>query len=164
MTYIYDRNDIYTEGTTAFNPDKMMSRVPVMIVTGDVSVLENTSDKNTQITVDIEYYNMQDPTRNFSMVNAAMRPQGTSSMGYPKKNFRIYTKKIDDTVLYDYTGKVVKDKLYSFKEGSQPVNCWCLKADYAESSGTHNTGIARLWNKALYNVQINGEYVCRPYD
>lgn len=161
MTSIYNRNDIYTEGTTAFNPDKMMSRVPVMIVTGDIPVLENTSDKNTQITVDIEYYNMQDPTRNFSMVNAAMRPQGTSSMGYPKKNFRIYTKKIDDTVLYDYTGKVVKDKLYSFKEGSQPVNCWCLKADYAESSGTHNTGIARLWNKALYNVQINGEYVCR---
>ena len=161
MTSIYDRNDIYTEGTTAFNPDKMMSRVPVMIVTGDVSVLENTSDKNTQITVDIEYYNMQDPTRNFSMVNAAMRPQGTSSMGYPKKNFRIYTEKIDDTVLYDYTGKIVKDKLYSFREGSQPVNCWCLKADYAESSGTHNTGIARLWNKALYNVQINGEYVCR---
>lgn len=161
MTSIYDRNDIYTEGTTTFNPDKMMSRVPVMIVTGDVSVLENTSSKNTQITVDIEYYNMQDPTRNFSMVNAAMRPQGTSSMGYPKKNFRIYTKKIDDTVLYDYTGKIVKDKLYSFREGSQPVNCWCLKADYAESSGTHNTGIARLWNKALYNVQINGEYVCR---
>lgn len=161
MTSIYDRNDIYTEGTTAFNPDKMMSRVPVMIVTGDIPVLENTSDKNTQITVDIEYYNMQDPTRNFSMVNAAMRPQGTSSMGYPKKNFRIYTKKIDDTVLYDYTGKVVQDKLYSFKEGAQPVNTWCLKADYAESSGTHNTGIAKLWNKALYNVQINGEYVCR---
>ena len=161
MTSIYDRNDIYTEGTTAFNPDKMMSRVPVMIVTGDIPTLENTSSKDTQIMVDIDYYNMQDPTRNFRMENAAMRPQGTSSMGYPKKNFRIYTKKINDTVLYDYTGKIVKDKLYSFKEGSQPVNCWCLKADYAESSGTHNTGIARLWNKALYNVQINGEYVCR---
>lgn len=161
MTSVYERNDVYTEGTTSFNPDRMMSRVPVMIVTGDIPVLENTSDKNTQITVDIEYYNMQDPTKNFSMINAAMRPQGTSSMGYPKKNFRIYTKKIDDTVLYDYTGKVVQDKLYSFREGAQPVNTWCLKADYAESSGTHNTGIARLWNKALYNVQINGEYVCR---
>ena len=161
MTSIYDKNDIYIEGTTSFNPDKMMSRVPVMIVTGDIPVLENTSDKNTQITVDIEYYNMQDPTKNFSMVNAAMRPQGTSSMGYPKKNFRIYTKKIDNTILYDYNGKVVQNKLYSFKEGAQPVHTWCLKADYAESSGTHNTGIAKLWNKALYNVQINGEYVCR---
>lgn len=161
MTSIYEKNDIYIEGTTSFNPDKMMSRVPVMIVTGDIPVLENTSDKNTQITVDIDYYNMQDPTKNFSMVNAAMRPQGTSSMGYPKKNFRIYTKKIDDTILYDYNGKVVQDKLYSFKDNAQPVHTWCLKADYAESSGTHNTGIAKLWNKALYNVQINGEYVCR---
>lgn len=161
MTSVYEKNDVYTEGTTSFDPNKMMSRVPVMIVTGDIPVLENTSDKNTQIIVDIDYYNMQDPTRNFSMVSAAMRPQGTSSMGYPKKNFRIYTQKVDDTILYDSNGKVVQDKLYSFKEGSQPVNCWCLKADYAESSGTHNTGIAKLWNKALYNVQIDGEYVCR---
>lgn len=161
MTSVYEKNDVYTEGTTSFDPNKMMSRVPVMIVTGDIPVLENTSDKKTQIIVDIDYYNMQDPTRNFSMVSAAMRPQGTSSMGYPKKNFRIYTQKVDDTILYDSNGKVVQDKLYSFKEGSQPVNCWCLKADYAESSGTHNTGIAKLWNKALYNVQIDGEYVCR---
>lgn len=161
MTSVYEKNDVYTEGTTSFDPNKMMSRVPVMIVTGDIPVLENTSDKNTQIIVDIDYYNMQDPTRNFSMVSAAMRPQGTSSMGYPKKNFRIYTQKVDGTILYDSNGKVVQDKLYSFKEGSQPVNCWCLKADYAESSGTHNTGIAKLWNKALYNVQIDGEYVCR---
>lgn len=161
MTSVYEKNDVYIEGTTSFDPNKMMSRVPVMIVTGDIPVLENTSDKNTQIIVDIDYYNMQDPTRNFSMVSAAMRPQGTSSMGYPKKNFRIYTQKVDDTILYDSNGKVVQDKLYSFKEGSQPVNCWCLKADYAESSGTHNTGIAKLWNKALYNVQIDGEYVCR---
>lgn len=161
MTSVYEKNDVYTEGTTSFDPNKMMSRVPVMIVTGDIPVLENTSDKKTQIIVDIDYYNMQDPTRNFSMVSAAMRPQGTSSMGYPKKNFRIYTQKVDGTILYDANGKVVQDKLYSFKEGSQPVNCWCLKADYAESSGTHNTGIAKLWNKALYNVQIDGEYVCR---
>lgn len=161
MTSVYEKNDVYTEGTTSFDPNKMMSRVPVMIVTGDIPVLENTSDKKTQIIVDIDYYNMQDPTRNFSMVSAAMRPQGTSSMGYPKKNFRIYTQKVDGTILYDSNGKVVQDKLYSFREGSQPVNCWCLKADYAESSGTHNTGIAKLWNKALYNVQIDGEYVCR---
>lgn len=29
-----------------------------------------------------------------------------------------------------------------------------MKADYAESSGTHNTGIARLWNKALYDARV----------
>ena len=161
MLEVYDRNDIYIDGTTTFSPDKMVSRLPVMVVTGDIPVLENTSDKDTQIVVDIEYTDMQNPSRSFRMEGAAMRPQGTSSMGYPKKNFRIYTQKVDGTVLYDADGNVVEDKLYSFKDKAQPVNCWCLKADYAESSGTHNTGIARLWNTALMNLQIDGEYVCR---
>ena len=154
MMEIYDRNDVYISGTATFSPDKMTSRLPVMIVTGDIPTLENTSDKDTQIIVDIEYTNLQDPTRSFTMKNAAMRPQGTSSMGYPKKNFRIYTRKNDGTILYDSNGREVKDKLYAFKAGSQPVDCWCLKADYAESSGTHNTGIARLWNKALYDARV----------
>lgn len=161
MMEVYDRNDVYEEGTVTFSPEKMMGRLPVMIVTGDIPILENTSDKDTQIVVDIEYYNMQDSSRNFTMKNAAMRPQGTSSLGYPKKNFRIYTEKVANTVLYDANGNVVEDKLYAFKSGAQPVNCWCLKADYAESSGTHNTGIARLWNDALFNAQIDGEYKLR---
>ena len=161
MMDVYDRNNVYIDNTTNFSPEKMMSRLPVMIVTGDIPTLENTSDTGTQIEVDIEYYNMQDPSRNFTMKKAAMRPQGTSSMGYPKKNFRIYTQKIEDTQLFDANGQLVLDKMYSFKNNAQPVDCWCLKADYAESSGTHNTGIARLWNDALYNAQVDGEYKLR---
>lgn len=161
MMEVYDRNDVYEEGTTTFSPNKMMNRLPVMIITGDIPILENTSDKDEQIVVDIEYYNIQDPSRSFTMKNAAMRPQGTSSMGYPKKNFRIYTHKVANTELYDSNGILVENKLYSFRDKAQPVNCWCLKADYAESSGTHNTGIAKLWNDALYNAQIDGEYKLR---
>lgn len=173
MLEVYNRNDIYEEGSTIMDYNKMAGRLPVMIVTGDIPTLENTSDKDTQITVDIEYINLQDSTRSFTLKNAAMRPQGTSSMGYPKKNFRIYTNKLDNTVLYNYEGKIVEDRLYSFKDNAQSVDCWCLKADYAESSGTHNTGIAKLWNKALINAQvthtfgvdnprnINSEYVLR---
>jgi hypothetical protein len=155
MLEVYDRNDVYEAGRDIFDATKMSSRLPVMIVTGDIPTLENTSDKDTQIVVDIEYTNMQDPSKSFRMVNAAMRPQGTSSMGYPKKNFRIYTQKLDETIFYDAEGNVVEDRLYSFKDGAQPVDCWCLKADYAESSGTHNTGIARLWNKALYDARVS---------
>lgn len=161
MIEVYDRNNVYAENSNAFDYEKMMSRLPVMIVTGDIPTLESTSDKDTQITVDIEYYNLQDQSRSFKMKNAAMRPQGTSSMGYPKKNFRIYTQKRDDTVVYDANGAVITDKLYSFTKEAQPVNCWCLKADYAESSGTHNTGIARLWNKVLVDTKIDDEYPLR---
>ena len=161
MLDVYDRNDIYESGTALFATERLSSRLPIMIVTGDIPTLENTSNKDTQIVVDIEYTNLQDSSKSFKMVNAAMRPQGTSSMGYPKKNFRIYTQKLDNTIVYDANGQVIENKLYSFKDGAQPVDCWCLKADYAESSGTHNTGIARLWNDALFNAQIDGEYKLR---
>ena len=160
MLEVFDRNDIYEEGTVNLSVDKLQGQLPVMVVTGDIPTLENTTNKDTQITVDIEYYNLQDPTKSFTMKNAAMRPQGTSSMLYPKKNFRIYTQKLDSTVL-TVNGDVVENKLYSFVNGAQPVNCWCLKADFAESSGTHNTGIARLWNDLLVNSTIDGEYVFR---
>lgn len=158
---VYYRNDILEDGTSSLSIDKLERFLPVMIVTGNIPILENTNNKKEQITVDIDYYNLQDPTKSFSMKKAAMTPQGTSSMSYPKKNFKIYTKKINDTIVYDYQGKVIEDKLYAFKEGSQPVKTYCLKADYAESSGTHNTGIARLWNAAMYNAQIDGEYKLR---
>lgn len=38
---------------------------------------------------------------------------------------------------------------------------WTLKADYAESSMTHNAGVARLWGSAMKNVLIGGENVCQ---
>lgn len=161
MLAVYDKNDVYVEGTQDFSTDILAGQLPVMIVTGDIPALEGTTDKNKEIVVDVEYTNLQDPTRSFSVKNGVLRPQGTSSMSYPKKNFRLYTQRRDDTILYDADGKVVADKLYSFKEGAQPVNCWCMKADYAESSGTHNTGVARLWNDVMKNALIDGEFKCR---
>lgn len=161
MISVHDRNNIYTEGTLDISPDALMNTLPVMIVTGDVPVLEDTTDKNLEIVVDVEYTNMQDPTRSFTLKNAIMRPQGTSSMSYPKKNFRLYTQRRSDTILYDYEGNIVESRLYSFKEGAQPVKCWCMKADYAESSSTHNTGIARLWNDVMKNALIDNDFKCR---
>ena len=154
MMDVYYRNDIYEDGTSSFSPYKAQHRLPVMIVTGDIPTLEGATSTSTQITVDVTYTNEQDPSKSFTMKDAAMRIQGTSSLAYPRKNFRIYTTKVDSTIVYDAEGKVIEDKLYSFKDGAQPVDCWCLKADYAESSGTHNTGIARIWNEAMYNAQI----------
>ena len=161
MQEIYYRNDVTDSTGNALSIDKLEKFLPVMLVTGNIPVLENTKNKKEQITVDVEYYNLQDPTKSFTMKSAAMTPQGTSSMSYPKKNFKLYTKKIEDTKVYDYQGNEIEDKLYAFKDGAHPVKTWCLKADYAESSSTHNTGIARLWNDALYNASIDGEYKLR---
>ena len=161
MQNIYYRNDVTDSTGLILSLEKLEKFLPVMLVTGNIPTLENTKNKKEQITVDVEYYNLQDPTKSFTMKKAAMTPQGTSSMSYPKKNFKLYTKKIEDTKVYDYQGNEIKDKLYAFKDGAQPVKTWCLKADYAESSSTHNTGIARLWNDVMYNASIDGEYKLR---
>lgn len=158
---VYDRNNIYQEGTTEFSTEALSGQLPILIITGNIPALEATTDKNMQIDVDVEYINLQDPARSFKMTDAALRPQGTSSMSYPKKNFRLYSAKKDSTRVYDADGKEIADRRYAFKTGAQPVSCWCFKADYAESSGTHNTGIARIWNDAMKNAQVNGEYKCR---
>lgn len=161
MTKLYNKNNILSSDGTTFDTEKLAAQCPAMIITGNIPVLENTSNKKEQIIVDVNYINMQDPTKSFTMKGAAMRPQGTSSMSYPKKNFRLYTNQVDDTEVYDYQGNKVEDKLYAFKDNAQPVDVWCLKADYAESSGTHNTGIARLWNKVMYDAVIDGEHKLR---
>lgn len=155
---LYDRNNIYEDGTRNFSVDKLAAQCPVFIFTGDIPALENTTDKNKAIYVDVEYINMQETWRSFTGKAIRLTPQGTSSMGFPKKNLRPYTGYGE---VWDNMGKIMVDGLYAFKEGAQPVNVWCLKADYAESSGTHNTGIARLWNEVMYNAQVNGEYVLR---
>ena len=163
----YDRNDVYIENTEIMSADKLATKTPIIIITGNVNKLQNFTeqDKKTYVKMDkIEVINNADPTRNLTLINASMRCQGTSSMAYPRKNFRFYTQadSKDETVpkyttrMFDWQGKEItgKQRLYSFKEGSQPVKCWCLKADYAESSSTHNTGVARMWNDYMKNIRI----------
>lgn len=142
--------------------------------------LEQTTDKKKSVEMDVIYYNPMDKSKNFKFVKAYITPQGTSSMYYPKKNYRIYTQKTNtrmflsidennpleyvdmikskfgenetDRIYEKYRGldkKTVKKRVYSFKDNAQPVKCWCLKADFAETSSSHNTGIGRLWGDVL---------------
>jgi hypothetical protein len=159
MLEAYERNNIL-DGN-ALDLDALASQCPVLKVTGDIPTLEATTNKDETIYVDVEYVNMQHPSLSFTGTHMMMKPQGTSSMGYPKKNFRLYTRKHDDTKIYNAEGQEIEDRLYAFTQNAQPVDCWCFKADYAESSGTHNTGVARLWNKVMFDAQIGGEYKLR---
>lgn len=166
MLSIYNRNNV-TTSDGQLSPEKLVNTLPVMYFTGldenrGIPYLETQTGKAaTKIDTyfDIEYQNSQDRTRNFKMTNARVRIQGTSSSYYPRKNYRFYSNTEDlDTVVYDWRGNVIEDRLYSFKDGAQPVDCWCLKTDYAESSGSHNTGVARLWNDVLKNALIDNEH------
>jgi hypothetical protein len=100
---------------------------------------------------------------NFKLVGGCIRLQGTSSLAYPIKNYRIYMKNASKVEGQLYlgcneqgVGGALQEKAkYSFRPagGGQkqaaPVDCFCLKADFAESSSSHNTGMARLVQNVL---------------
>jgi hypothetical protein len=155
MLEIYTRNDIY-DALSEIDPEKIVNYLPVMYFTcleddkntvlGGIPTLEARTDadaKNDEIYCAIKYVNAQDPTKNFSIDRSRVRLQGTSSIKYPKKNWRFYTGK-KYGVMLDYQGNVIPNGKYAFKDGSIPTDRWCLKADYAESSSSHNTGTARI--------------------
>lgn len=69
-----------------------------------------------------------------------MYAQGTSSMEYPVKNLRLR-----------FRGK--NDYFTVFPDIS-PVEIICMKADYMESSGSHNTGAANLIDDLYANASL----------
>lgn len=162
---LYNRNDILDGKLISY--EKISEFIPVILLTGEnIFWLESQKDTDIEIEIDVEYINKQDPTHQFRFYGGCCRIQGTSSAGYVRKNWRIYSKRKDRYVadVYDWQNVLSTDskRRIAFKEGAVPVNCWTLKADYAESSGTHNTGIATLWNDVMYNAKhsTNG-YICR---
>jgi len=69
---------------------------------------------------------------------AIMYCQGTSSMEYPVKNLRLRWKN--------------SDNYFTVKPDLSPVEIICMKADYMESSGSHNTGAANLIDDIYANA------------
>ena len=100
---------------------------------------------------------------NFKCVGGCIRLQGTSSLAYPIKNYRIYFKNASKVAgdLYlgcdeqGVGGELQEDAKYSFRQAgtsnkaAAPVGCFCLKADFAESSSSHNTGMAKIVQNIL---------------
>lgn len=122
------------------------------------------NDKDTKYNVDemlcIKKGNQE---LNFKLVGGCIRLQGTSSLAYPIKNYRIYFKDANKQKGKLYLGcdeqgqggELQEEVKYSFRPESStqkaaaPVDCWCLKADFAESSSSHNTGLAKLVQNTL---------------
>ena len=69
-----------------------------------------------------------------------MYGQGTSSMEYPVKNLRFKSK------------LKVNDEKFLFTVNDNKVDLVCLKVDYMESSGSHNTGTGNLVQNLLDNM------------
>lgn len=135
-------NDIFDRYGNA-SREKMANLIPIMILEGN-PLPETKMDEKPGINV---YFNHPfDPDKNFERIGMAsdINVQGTSSLQYPIKNFKIRLDK-----------KLNKEqrKPYAMENGMIPETIFCLKADYMESSHSHNTGLAKLFD-TMYNGKI----------
>ena len=98
----------------------------------------------------IEYVNLQDPSKSFisdSDIDAnkpLVDVQGTSSAGYPRKNWKIKFKSAG----FDMTELGTHESKYKLRDDSIPESTFTFKTDFAESSGVHNTGLAAYYEAA----------------
>lgn len=134
----------------------------------DYAAAMNNKDDRYDIVEALHIIKGNDLRLNFRYVGGCIRLQGTSSLAYPRKNYRLYFKNsakqygqlyvgvdaqgtggtLDATNLFsmNFTNEATGKKPY-------PVDLWCFKADFAESSSSHNTGMARLTNDTLVRVE-----------
>ena len=87
----------------------------------------------------IEYVDPQHPENNIPKGTiVTCYAQGTSSLEYPVKNLRIY----------------FKEDPYALFSDVPPVHLFTLKADYMESSSSHNTGTANALNELYDSIGL----------
>ena len=148
MVVLFEKNQVMDDEGTDVDIDKLRAMgKSVMRIVGDVNLVNQTNNKKFEVPVDIYFYSAYGKEYDFIIYQCGLRIQGTSSTTYPRKNYRIYFSRSAKygTKLY-VNGVEAADCMYSFKPGARPIDIFCLKADFSDSSSTHNTGAVRIVN------------------
>jgi len=154
MVILFENNDVLNEEGTDVDIDKLRAKgKAVMRIVGDVNLVNATNNKKFEVPVDIYFYSPYGKEYDFYIKGAGLRIQGTSSTTYPRKNYRLYFSRSDKYNTEFYINGVLQQDadgnnifLYSFKPGARPIDIFCLKADFSDSSSTQNTGGVRIVN------------------
>lgn len=148
MVTLWNANDVMDDEGQEVDIEKLRAQGKgVMRIVGDVELVNQTNNKKFEVRVDVYFYSPYGKEYDFILRQAGLRIQGTSSTTYPRKNYRIYADR--DGCVLEVNGVEVPSKEYAFMPGARPVKIWCLKADYSDSSSTHNTGAVRLINDVM---------------
>ncbi|MCD8134624.1 MAG: CotH kinase family protein [Parabacteroides gordonii] len=140
---VYERNQVYDEyGNISYQ--KVLEKIPCMILEGPLPTFKG--DKKTN---KLYFTDLQSPARSFSCDKIENNVQGTSSQYYPRKNFKF---KFKAPITYTESGDTSDN--YALRADSIAVNCFCIKADFAESSSTHNAGMAKIIDNLLKDMDI----------
>lgn len=149
MVLLFQKNDILNDQDEV-DIDKLRAQgKSVMRIVGNVDLVNQTNNKKFEVPVDVYFYSQYGKEYDFVARHVGLRIQGTSSTTYPRKNYRIYFYRLENGCTLEVNGVNVPDMTYSFKPGARPVSIFCLKADFSDSSSTHNTGAVRIVNEVF---------------
>lgn len=136
---VRDRNMI-TDDSGKITVDKISLSIPYMIMECP-ELPQFKGDKKKGMSV--KYVDGLHPDYSFEAVGCEFDVQGTSSAGYPVKNFKV---KLKSGITYTASGEYADGWLYD-KENSLPTKVFCLKADYASSEHANNVMLVDYYDK-----------------
>ena len=142
---ILKRNNVYNESSTDVDMTKVLNnlKIPCLVIVGTLPV-----DKK-YLPCSLYYTDPVNTAKSWTCTDGKIAVQGTSSLTYPVKNYKF---KFNSIITYSADSST--SSVFALDSDQMAVNCFCIKADYAESSGTHNTGIAYIINKLLVDIGI----------
>lgn len=124
----YTKNNIIDDITQEVSYAKIKSLIPVMTIVGELPTTKLGDDVAKPI-VRVLFEDPINSNNNFEYEGVEINVQGTSSVDFPRKNY-----------------KLKFPMKFSFYEGAVPEKTYTMKADYMESSHSHNTGNAIIMN------------------
>lgn len=139
---LYLRNQIYDDyGSVSFQ--KVNKMIDCLVFEGDLP--QYKGDKKTN---KVYLFSSDNSSLNW-IADVKNNVQGTSSQYYPRKNHKF---EFLDGITYTETG--MKENSYQVTDDVLPAAVFCVKTDFAESSGTHNTGVANMIDTMLKEMNI----------
>ena len=124
-------NDILDEnGKVSYDRVKALGQIPIITFTGPMPTYKGDKKKKT---TRMKFEDPAHPEMNFDVLLDQIDVQGTSSQFYIRKNW-----------------KVKLPEARAHMPGAIPAKVFCIKVDYAEATGTHNTGSAN-YVETLYD-------------
>ena len=156
MMRLYEENDILGD-TGDVDIDKLRAKgkgVMRIVRKGGLDEVNETNNKKTDFLADVYFWSPFGKEHDFVLRDCYIRIQGTSSTKYPSKNIRIYFSKGGANLSFEINGVVQGDGNYTMRPGSIPMNLFCMKSDYSDSSMSLNTGVAKLYNDVMLELGL----------
>lgn len=135
-----ERNNIY-DASGALTIGTLPPTLPYIVIQSE----QLPDKKEDDFTCGMYYVDKLHPERCFSASGCSLKAQGTSSMGYPIKNFKVKFKKG-----IEYNDGTHADG-YPILEDGLISKCLCLKADYASSEQANNVMLVDYYDELIRN-------------